>query len=133
MIIKPKIFLRAGNTEHRLDKNSRKGKMKSTCFKINNVYLRAFCSIFSSMSLKICLNSKSPGNEFNKQCRSKELWGYSSPQSILRNKNKKMSVSPKWKEKKKTQNPSRCNTNPIILILIYRQDTAVEEVGLFLI
>lgn len=108
MIIKPKIFLRAGNTEHRLDKNSRKGKMKSTCFKINNVYLRAFCSIFSSMSLKICLNSKSPGNEFNKQCRSKELWGYSSPQSILRNKNKKNVSFPKMKEKKK---------NPQVVIL----------------
>ena len=41
-----------------------------------------------------------------------------------------MSVSPKWKKKKK---PSSCDTNPKILILIYRQDIAVEEVGLLLI
>ena len=81
------------------------------------------------MSLKICLNSKSPGNEFNKQCRSKELWGYSSPQSILRNKNKKCQF-PQNERKKK---PSSCDTNPKILILIYRQDIAVEEVGLLLI
>lgn len=83
------------------------------------------------MSLKICLNSKSPGNEFNKQRRSKELWGYSSPQSILRKKNKKCHF-PKMKGKKKKK-PLSCDTNPKILILIYRQDIAVEEVGLLLI
>ena len=84
--------------------------MKPTCFKINNIYLIAFCSIFSSMSLKICLNSKSPGNEFNKQCRSKELWGYSSPQSILRNKNKKC----QFPQNERKKNPSSCDTNPKI-------------------
>lgn len=59
-------------------------------------YLAAFCSICSPMSLKICLNSKSPGSEFNRDCRSNELQEYSFKLSILWKKNKNKQVITNW-------------------------------------
>lgn len=91
---------------------------------ISNIYLVPFCSIFSSMSLKICLNSKSPGNEFNKQCRSKELWENSSPQSILRNNNRKHVSYAKMKGKKPT---SSCDTKPKTIIAIFGQNEIEQQ------
>lgn len=85
------------------------------------------------MSLKICLNSKSPGNESNRQRRSKELWEYSSPQSILRNKNKKHVSSSKIKKKTKNNNP------PVVILnqnrnfyLHVKRNIAVGKLGYYL-